>query len=47
MGKKETIVSELCKELNVTRQTVYRYVDSEGNLRKNGKIVLGKNDQKT
>jgi DNA invertase Pin-like site-specific DNA recombinase len=47
MGKKETIVSELCKELNVTRQTVYRYVDPEGNLRKNGKIVLGEKQKNT
>ena len=43
MGKKETTVSDLCKELSVSRQTLYRYVDPEGNLRDAGKAVLTKN----
>ncbi len=42
MGKKETTVSDLCKELSVSRQTLYRYVDPEGNLRDAGKTVLTK-----
>jgi DNA invertase Pin-like site-specific DNA recombinase len=42
MGKKETIVSELCKELGITRATLYRYVGPDGKLRQYGKRVLGK-----
>ena len=40
MGKKETIVSELCKELGTNRATLYRYVAPDGSLRKNAEIVL-------
>jgi DNA invertase Pin-like site-specific DNA recombinase len=40
MGKKETKVSELCAELGVTRATLYRYVDPEGELREHGRRVL-------
>lgn len=40
MGKKETIVSELCKELGTNRATLYRYVSPDGSLRKNAEIVL-------
>jgi DNA invertase Pin-like site-specific DNA recombinase len=40
MGKKETIVSELCKELGVTRPTLYRYVAPDGSLREQSKILL-------
>jgi DNA invertase Pin-like site-specific DNA recombinase len=40
MGKKETCISELCKELGVTRATLYRYVGPDGSLRKYGKQVL-------
>ncbi|MCP4007949.1 MAG: recombinase family protein [Proteobacteria bacterium] len=40
MGKKETIVSELCGELGITRATLYRYVSPEGHLREHGKKVL-------
>ncbi len=41
MGKKETIVSELCKELGTTRATLYRYLSPNGDLRKSAQIVLG------
>jgi len=41
MKNRDTSVSELCKELNITRATLYKYVDPEGNLRKYGKRVLG------
>ncbi len=41
MGNKETVVSELCKELGITKPTLYRYVDPKGNLRNYGKKVLG------
>lgn len=40
MGKKETHVSVLCKELGVTRATLYRYVSPDGSLRKYAKQVL-------
>lgn len=42
MGKKETVVSDLCKELGVTRATLYRYIGPDGQLREAGRKVLGK-----
>ncbi|WP_426575398.1 recombinase family protein (plasmid) [Xenorhabdus stockiae] len=36
MGQPETQVSELCKELNITRQTLYRHVSPKGELRPDG-----------
>lgn len=41
MGKRETVVSELCKELGITKPTLYRYVAPDGSLRNYGKKVLG------
>lgn len=41
MQNKETNVSDLCQELGVSRQTLYRYVSPEGKLRNYGKQVLG------
>ncbi len=40
MGKPETKVSELCQELGITRQTLYRHVGPEGQLRGDGEKVL-------
>lgn len=40
MGKKETVVNELCKELGVTRPTLYRYVAPDGSLRKQSTVLL-------
>jgi DNA invertase Pin-like site-specific DNA recombinase len=40
MKSKETSVSELSEELGVTRQTLYRYVGPDGELRDYGKRVL-------
>lgn len=40
MGKKETVVGDLCKELGITRPTIYRYVGPEGKIREYGKRVL-------
>ena len=40
MGKKETVISELSKEIGVTRATLYRYVGPDGQLRRNGKRVI-------
>jgi len=42
MGQKETKVADLCSELGVTRQTLYRHVAPNGTLRKDGlKVVEG------
>lgn len=43
MKHRDTNVSELCNELGVSRQTLYRYVDPNGGLREYGKQVLGLN----
>lgn len=40
MGKPETNVGSLCRELKVSRQTLYRHVDPNGSLRKDGKKLL-------
>ena len=40
MGKKDTNVSALCKELGITRQTLYRHVSPTGELREAGCKVL-------
>ena len=40
MGQPETQVGRLCEELDVTRQTLYRYVSPKGDLRSNGKKLL-------
>jgi len=40
MGKPETKVGELCLELGVTRQTLYRHIGPDGTLRKDGQKIL-------
>jgi DNA invertase Pin-like site-specific DNA recombinase len=40
MGKPETNVGSLCRELKVSRQTLYRHVDPNGSLRKDGKKLV-------
>jgi DNA invertase Pin-like site-specific DNA recombinase len=40
MEKSETNVSELCRELGITRQTLYRHISPKGELRKDGKKLL-------
>lgn len=40
MGQPETKVAELCKELAITRQTLYRYVNPNGQLRHDGQQLL-------
>ena len=40
MGQKETVISELCKELGITKPTLYRYLAPNGALRDYGKRVL-------
>ena len=40
MGQPETKIAELCAELGITRQTLYRYVDPKGALRPDGQKLL-------
>ena len=40
MGKPETKVAELCAELGVTRQTLYRHVTPKGEIRPDGEKLL-------
>lgn len=40
MGKPETKVAELCAELGITRQTLYRFVGPKGELRSDGERLL-------
>ena len=44
MGERETKVGELCKELGITRQTLYRHVSPKGELREDGLKLLNKNN---
>jgi DNA invertase Pin-like site-specific DNA recombinase len=41
MGQKETRVGDLCTELGITRQTLYRHVGPYGSLRPDGTKLLG------
>ena len=40
MKNKDSSVSELCKELNISRQTLYRYISPNGELREFARQVL-------
>jgi transposase-like protein len=40
LGKPGTKVSELCNELGITRQTLYRHVSPTGELRPDGHKLL-------
>lgn len=40
MGQPETTVGNLCKELDITRQTLYRHVSPKGELRPDGVKLL-------
>jgi DNA invertase Pin-like site-specific DNA recombinase len=42
MGKPETVVGDLCRELEITRQTLYRHVDPTGALRPDGEKLLAR-----
>ncbi|MGB3221332.1 MAG: recombinase family protein [Desulforhopalus sp.] len=42
MGQKETVVGDLCKELGISRQTLYRHVGPDGSLRPSGSKLLAK-----
>jgi DNA invertase Pin-like site-specific DNA recombinase len=41
MANRDTNISKLCIELGVTRQTLYRFVSPEGDLRDDAKRLLG------
>lgn len=42
MGKPETKIGPLCRELGITRQTLYRHVAPDGSLREYGTKLLGR-----
>ncbi len=42
MGQPETIVADLCAELGVTRQTLYRHVSPKGELRLDGLKLISR-----
>jgi DNA invertase Pin-like site-specific DNA recombinase len=42
MGQPETVVGDLCRELEITRQTLYRHVDPTGSLRPDGQKLLAR-----
>ena len=45
MAKRDTRVGDLCQELGVTRQTLYRFVDPKGELRADGTKLLKRKGQ--
>src|ERR1700720_3434327 len=45
MGKRDTKVSDLCAELGVTRQTLYRFVGPNGELRADATKLLNRKAQ--
>jgi DNA invertase Pin-like site-specific DNA recombinase len=46
MGKPDTNIRELCKELGITRQTLYRHVSPTGELREDGPRLLAQGQSK-
>lgn len=42
LGQVETKIGPLCEELGVSKQTLYRHVSPKGELREDGKKLLGK-----
>ena len=40
MGQQETRIGILCKELGITKQTLYRHVSPSGELRESGQKLL-------
>jgi len=40
MGKSETSIGDLCKELGITPQNLYRHVAPDGSLREDGEKLL-------
>ena len=46
MGQPDTKISELCTELGITRQTLYRHVSPTGELRPDGLKLLASGQRK-
>ena len=46
MAKRDTKVGDLCRELGVTRQTLYRFVGPKGELRADATRLLKRNGQR-
>lgn len=42
MGRPETNVGELCNEMNISRQKLYRHVSPKGELRPDGLKLLSR-----
>ena len=42
MGQPETVVTDLCQELGITRQTLYRHLSPQGELRQDGERLLSR-----
>ena len=42
MGKPEARVGDLCQELGITRQTLYRHLSPQGELRPEGMKLLAR-----
>lgn len=47
MGRSDTKVGDLCSELGVSRQTLYRHMDPQGLLRPDGEKLLACRPQAT
>ncbi len=45
MKHPDTVITELCDELGVTRSTLYRYVGPGGELREQGRTLLRTNSR--
>lgn len=45
MGNPETHVGDLCQELGITRQTLYRHISPTGDLRSGGKKLLARTNR--
>lgn len=45
MGKRGTVVADLCEELGVSSQTLYRHVSPTGELRADAKKVISRTDR--
>jgi hypothetical protein len=41
LGHKETKIAPLCVELEISKQTLYRHLSPTGELREDGKKLLG------
>ncbi len=40
MSNRDTKISEFCKEIGITRSTLYRYISPEGEIRPHGHKLL-------